>query len=152
MNNQDDNKLNPGEGNLISVRNLSKTFALGKNIEAPALRGVSFDVARGDFLSITGHSGSGKTTLLNLIGILDEPSGGEILINNKNIHKLKEKEKVNFRLKFVSFVFQFYNLINNYTALDNIAFPLRLQGRGYRESRDKAREIINFLGLAERAD
>jgi len=137
---------------LIAINNLSKEYELSKNIKTPALKNINLDIYKGEFLSITGHSGSGKTTLLNLIGLIDFPTSGEILVNNENIHKFKEKEKVEYRLKFAGFIFQFFNLLDNYTALENIIFQLRLQGYGRRKSKEKAKEILKFLGLETKAN
>ena len=139
------------ENVAISVNNLTKKFTT-EDYEQTILRNISFDIREGEFIAITGKSGAGKTTMLNLIGLLDEPTEGEILINGKNIFSFSEKEKVKFRLKSISFIFQFFNLVNNYTAIENIAFQLRLQGYSKRKSMKKSAEILQFLGLGERAN
>lgn len=136
---------------LISVRDIHKEFRMSKQLTIPALNGVSLDVFQGEFLAITGHSGSGKSTFLNLLGLLDDPTRGEIYFSGHEIHNFTEKQKVDFRLNAISFVFQFFNLIDNYTAFENINFQLLLQGYGGGEAKRKANEIIGFLGLTERA-
>ena len=136
---------------IISIKNLVKEYHVSKQNIVHALNGVSLDVFDGEFLAITGHSGSGKSTLLNVLGLLDNPSGGELYIGGNEIHNFTEKQKVQFRLKELSFVFQFFNLIENYTAFENISFQLQLQGYGGRESKRKTQEIIDFLGLTDRA-
>ena len=137
---------------LVSVRNLKKEYAPRGGVSVTALSGVSLDILTGEFVAITGHSGSGKSTLLHQIGLLDEPTSGSIFIAGKDVAAFSEAMRTDFRLRSLSFVFQFFNLIEHYTALENITFQLRLQGYGMRESDTKAREILSFLGLAERAD
>ncbi len=135
----------------MRLNSVHKEYRVSREVVVPALNGVSFDVHRGEFLAITGPSGSGKSTLLNILGILDEPTSGEIFFDGHEVHTFSEKERVAFRLKSISFVFQFFNLIENYTALENIMFQLQLQRYGFRESKKKAEEIIDFLGLKERS-
>ncbi len=137
---------------LVSVRNLKKEYAPRGGVPVIALAGVSLDILTGEFVAITGHSGSGKSTLLHQIGLLDEPTSGSIFIAGKDVAAFSEAMRTDFRLRSLSFVFQFFNLIEHYTALENITFQLRLQGYGMRESDSKAREILDFLGLAGRAD
>lgn len=137
---------------LVNVRNLYKEYHVSQKNVVHALNGVSFDIYEGEFLAITGHSGSGKSTLLNILGLLDSPSQGELFIENHEIHTFTEKQKVQFRLSELSFVFQFFNLIENYTAFENISFQLQLQGYGWFESKRKTQEIMDFLGLTDRAD
>lgn len=136
---------------LISLRNIHKEYRVSENVVVPALNGVSFDIYKGEFLAITGHSGSGKSTLLNILGILDDATSGEMYFAGHEVHTFSERERVAFRLKAISFVFQFFNLIENYTAIENIIFQLQLQRYGLRESKMKAQEIIDFLGLTDRA-
>lgn len=137
---------------LVSVRNLRKEYAPHGGVPVIALSGVNLDVLAGEFVVITGHSGSGKSTLLHQIGLLDEPTSGSLFIAGKDVAAFSEAMRTDFRLRSLSFVFQFFNLIEHYTALENITFQLRLQGYGMRESDAKAREILGFLGLSGRAD
>jgi len=136
---------------LISIRDVYKEYRMNKQLTIPALNGVSLDVYRGEFLAIIGHSGSGKSTFLNLLGLLDDPTRGEIYFAGHEINNFTEKQKVGFRLNAISFVFQFFNLIDNYTALENIKFQLLLQGNSGSEAKRKSNEIIDFLGLKDRA-
>jgi len=137
---------------IVSIRGVTKEYYPGKGIVIPALNSVDLDIAAGEFIAITGHSGSGKSTLLNLIGLIDTLTAGEIHINNHGIHTFSEAERVEFRLRFISIVFQFFNLIDNYTALENISFQLRLQGYSKEEATRKAMETLVFLGLENRAN
>jgi len=136
---------------IIKVRNLNKSYQLYKQ-EIPALVDINLDILKGEFVAIIGHSGSGKTTLLNLLGLIDNPTSGEIWINNQNTQNLSENEKVFFRLNFTGFIFQFFNLLENFSAIENIAFQLRLQGYNNHVSRERALEILKFLGLEEKAN
>ncbi|MGM0629226.1 MAG: ABC transporter ATP-binding protein [Patescibacteria group bacterium] len=137
---------------IIRVRGLSKAYDLGEEVAISALCGVDLDIYQSEFVSLTGHSGSGKTTLLNMIGLIDSPTEGEVIVQGQNIAQLKEKQKKQYHLNKISYVFQFYNLIYNYTARENIMFQLRLQGYSKNKSRKKADEAVDFLGLRDRAD
>lgn len=136
---------------LLSIQNVSRIYDEGRGSESRALSGVTFDIFPGEFLAITGTSGSGKSTLLNLIGLIDNPTSGSIFSQGKDLTKMNSREKQKFQLNFTSFIFQFFNLIDNYTAVENIMFPLRLQGRSRDESVKKSMEVLGFLGLTHRA-
>ena len=133
---------------LVKVDNVLKNYHLGKTI-VKAVRGVSFEIKKGDFLSIVGPSGSGKTTLLNLIGCLDVPSGGEIFINNKNIAHLSDNQATLLRLNTIGFIFQSFNLIPVLNIYENIEFPLLVQGVSKRIRKQKVDDIIEKVGLTE---
>jgi len=122
---------------------------MGK-VLVPALCGVSFDVEDGDFLTIFGPSGSGKSTLLHLLGGLDRPDEGEILIDGINILKLSESNLAELRLKKIGFVFQFFNLLPRLTALRNVELPLTIAGVPDKETLDRAKEMLKFVGLETR--
>jgi len=107
---------------IITVQNLHKSYLMGKEA-VPALRGVSIEVRRGEILCLMGPSGSGKTTLLNLLGGLDEPSRGHITIDGENVITMKEEQLAKLRLRKLGFVFQTFNLLNNFTAFENIEAP-----------------------------
>lgn len=141
---------NPYPSPLISLRNVSRTYTVG-SLSIPAVQNVSFDIAAGEFVAITGSSGSGKSTILNLIGLLDDPSSGTLFFDGKDTSTLNEYTKTKLRLEHLSFVFQFFNLIENYTALENISFQLELQGMPHTNATQKAFEVIRFLGLEHRA-
>jgi putative ABC transport system ATP-binding protein len=136
---------------MIEVRSVEKSYPSDSGAPpTPVLRGVSIVVKRGEFLALMGSSGSGKTTLLNLIGGLDAPDRGEILLAGKTLHTMDEDARSDFRLHSVGFVFQFFNLMPNLTVLENIALPMLLQGRSERDSRAAAADIAAEVGLAEK--
>lgn len=137
---------------LIKIRDVAKVYTSSDAAPVAALNGVNLEIYQGEFIAITGASGSGKSTLLNLLGLLDEPSSGDIEFNHQNIHMLSDQGKDLFRLKTISFVFQFFNLIDNYTAAENISFQLELQGTHHREARKKALEVLRYLHLETKAD
>ena len=133
--------------NLLEVNNLCKTYGKGETA-VEALKNVSFSVSKGEFVSIVGESGSGKSTLLNIIGGLDTPTSGELLIDGKNIYKMKDEELTIFRRRNIGFIFQSFNLIPELTVEQNIIFPLLLE---YKKT-DNAylEELLNTLSLTER--
>lgn len=135
---------------LVSARDIKKIYQVGK-VKAPALRGISLDVASGDFLAIVGPSGSGKTTLLNLVGALDVPTSGRITVLDKDLSKMSRRKRADLRLKFLGFVFQAYNLVPVLTALENVEFVLELQGVGAKRT-EQAMDVLEQLGLSEFAD
>lgn len=133
---------------LIQARNLEKTYKLG-NVEVRALTGVSFSIARGEFLAIMGASGSGKSTLMNLMGCLDQPTRGTYLLENVDIKALTSNELAEIRNRRIGFVFQNFNLLPRATALENVELPL-LYGR-VPNSRNAALEALAKVGLERRA-
>jgi len=135
---------------LIRVADVTKVYKTGK-VEEHALRGVDLSVDAGEFLSIVGPSGSGKTTLLNLVGALDVATSGTLHVLGKDLSELNRPQRADLRLRSIGFVFQAYNLVPILTALENVEFVLELQGVGS-ERRDRAREILDTLGLSEFAD
>lgn len=135
--------------NMITVRNLKKYYGSGDN-QVRALDEVSLYVARGEFVAIAGASGSGKTTLLNMIGGLDVPTEGEVIVDGVSLAGLREEQLAVFRRKKVGFIFQNYNLVPTLTVKENILFPLDLDGSAPRE--DYLKEIVGLLGLDERMD
>lgn len=136
---------------IIEIRSVEKSYPSESGAPpTPVLRGVSLSVQRGEFLALMGSSGSGKTTLLNLIGGLDAPDRGEILLAGKALHGMDDDARSDFRLRSVGFVFQFFNLMPNLTVLENIALPMLLQGRSERDSRDAAAAIAAEVGLGEK--
>jgi putative ABC transport system ATP-binding protein len=135
---------------VLSARQVAKVFRQGK-LEVPALRGVDLEVRAGEFLALVGPSGSGKTTFLNLVGALDVPTSGELIVLSRRIAELDRAERAELRLRSLGFVFQAYNLVPVLTALENVEFVLELQGAGA-ERRARAREVLEELGLSELAD
>lgn len=134
---------------ILEVEHLKKTYTtrLGSN-RVEALRDVNFNVEQGEFVAIMGESGSGKTTLLNLLATLDKPTGGQIRLNGKNLGDLKEKEIAAFRRENLGFVFQDFNLLDTFSLKDNIFLPLVLEGKHYREMKQKADPIVKKLGIS----
>ena len=136
---------------LIVVENLHKTYLLGTTAVA-ALRGVDLKIDKGDFVDIMGPSGSGKTTLLNLIGGLDTPTRGKIFLEGRNISMLNDNDLAEIRKERIGFVFQFYNLLPQMTALENVMVPLHFSGKlSKRGKRKKALDLLRLVGLEERA-
>jgi putative ABC transport system ATP-binding protein len=137
---------------IIQVDNVHKSYLMGKEA-VPALRGVTIDVPPGEMLCLMGPSGSGKTTLLNLLGGLDEPGRGHIIIEGQNIVSMKEERVARLRLEKMGFIFQTFNLLNNFTAFENVEAPMVLMGRGRRKARKaRARMLLEQVGLSDRMD
>lgn len=131
---------------VISVQDVFKIYKTGE-VEVRAVDGVSFTIKQGEFTAIIGPSGSGKTTLLNLIGGLDRPTRGSVIIRDTDLSTLSEDQLIDFRLMNIGFVFQSYNLIPVLTALENVAFIMQLQGRPANEYNHEAMEILKKVGL-----
>ena len=131
---------------MISVKDLYKTYLAGDS-EVKALRGVSLDIDRGEFISIAGPSGSGKTTMLNIIGCIDSADSGDITINGESVMDLKKDAQAAFRRDYLGFVFQSYNLIPVLTAFENVAFSLNLMGVDDAEAKDRTMAILKEVGL-----
>lgn len=132
------------ENTIIQLKNVCKTFQTNDFI-VKALDNVSFDIQEGELVVILGASGAGKTTLLNLLGGMDSPTSGEITVNKQHIENYTDKQLVLYRRNKIGFVFQFYNLISNLTALDNVQFA-----SSYVENSLDAKETLNKVGLKER--
>jgi len=136
---------------LIVVENLHKTYLLGTTAVA-ALRGVDLVIDKGNFIDIMGPSGSGKTTLLNLVGGLDTPTRGKIFLEGRNISMLNDNDLAEIRRESIGFVFQFYNLLPQMTALENVMVPLHFSGKlSKRGKRKKAMDLLSLVGLDERS-
>lgn len=115
-----------------------------------ALKGIDLKIAKGDFVSIMGPSGSGKSTMLHLIGVLDTQTKGTVLIKDTEVAKLSDEERTSFRLKEIGFVFQFYSLLPELTALENVLLPKMMSEKNHDDYRSSAKEILMSLGLGER--
>jgi putative ABC transport system ATP-binding protein len=136
---------------IVSVRDAVKNYKLGE-VEVPALRGVTLDVAAGDFISIAGPSGSGKTTLLNLIGCVDTPTSGTVEVAGKDTRKLSERELTDLRLHTIGFIFQSFNLVAVLTVFQNIELPLLLPRELSGPDRTKrVMDLLERVGLREYA-
>jgi putative ABC transport system ATP-binding protein len=136
---------------IVSVRNVSKDYMLGKTV-VPALRDVSLEVEQGEFLAIAGPSGSGKTTLLNLVGCVDTPTSGTVLVNGQDTAKLAERALTDLRLRTIGFIFQSFNLVSVLSVFQNVEFPLLLQGTLSKpERRGRVLDLLEAVGLGEHA-
>jgi putative ABC transport system ATP-binding protein len=136
-------------GSIISLVNVSKIYKLGKT-EVHALRGVSLDIDEGEFLSIAGPSGSGKTTLLNLVGCVDTPTAGCVIVGGKDTRDLSERALTSLRLHRLGFIFQTFNLLQVLSVFQNVEFPLLLQGKlGKRERAARVLALLEAVGLQE---
>ncbi len=129
---------------ILKVNNLSKKYGKGEN-EFLALKNINLSINKGEFVCITGKSGCGKSTLLHILSGLDSPTSGEIIINNQNIYKMKEKELTIFRRKNIGVIYQFYNLIPNLNVKENILLPVLLDKKDINSKR--LNELIKTLGL-----
>ncbi len=134
---------------LIELKNLKKTYKLGEQ-EVHALRDVSLKIRKGQFTSIMGPSGSGKSTMLHLIGGLDRPTSGSVLIDGKAIESLSDNALSEFRRRRLGFIFQFFNLLPTLSALENVALPLLLDGHSMAKVSAKAENLMEMMGLKER--
>lgn len=131
---------------MIQLEGITKSFG-----SLHVLKGIDLTINKGEVVSIVGPSGAGKTTLLQIMGTLDKPDSGRIVLNGTEVNRLKEKELSAFRNKEIGFVFQFHQLLPEFTALENVMIPALIQGVSASEAKKKAREMLDFLGLSERA-
>ncbi len=135
------------ENTLIDVRNVKKVYHVG-TVDVHALRGVDLQVASGDICSIIGRSGSGKSTMLNVLAGLEQVSGGEIVIAGKHLERMTQGELILFRQKRVGFIFQSFNLMPYYTALENVALPLSFSGVPLAQRTKRAKQMLDVVGLS----
>ena len=135
--------------NVVSLVDVVKTYIMGDN-EVHALRGVSFDIDQGEFVSIMGPSGSGKSTCMNMIGCLDRPTSGIVKINGRETAKMNEKELSVLRNQTIGFVFQQYHLISSMNVIENVMLPLKYQKVEKRLRYERAQEVLEAVGLVER--
>lgn len=131
---------------MIKVRNITKSFG-----DLQVLKGIDLDIAKGEVVSIVGPSGAGKTTLLQIMGTLDKADSGTIEIDGVDVSHLSQKELSHFRNQEIGFVFQFHQLLPEFTALENIMIPAFIAGTGKNEARKRAEELLTFMGLTDRA-
>ncbi|MCU6779725.1 ABC transporter ATP-binding protein [Phocaeicola fibrisolvens] len=130
---------------MIQLEGITKSFG-----SLQVLKGIDLEIAKGEVVSIVGPSGAGKTTLLQIMGTLDKPDSGRIVLNGTEVNRLKEKELSAFRNREIGFVFQFHQLLPEFTAVENVMMPALIQGKPMGTARKEALDILAFLGLSER--
>ena len=136
---------------VVDAKDLKKIYVMG-DVEVHALRGLSIQIARGEVVSIMGPSGSGTSTLMNMLGCLDRPTSGEYYLDGESVADLNDDQLADIRNRKVGFVFQSFNLLPRATALSNVELPLRYSSVSGRERRERAREALAAVGLADRMD
>ena len=133
-------------GNMIQTFNITKSFG-----ELQVLRGINLEIGDGEVVSIVGPSGAGKPTLLQIMGTLDKADSGQVVINGEDVSRLSEKKQAHFRNRHIGFVFQFHQLLPEFTALENVMIPAFIGGMGRKEARERAEELLSFMNLSARA-
>ena len=131
---------------MIDIQGITKSFG-----SLQVLKGIDLHIDKGEILSIVGPSGAGKTTLLQIIGTLDKPDDGQVCIDGVEVSRLKSNKLSDFRNRHIGFVFQFHQLLPEFTAIENIMIPALIAGTGKNEAREKAMQLLQFMGLEERA-
>ncbi len=131
---------------MIRINNITKSFG-----SLQVLKGIDLEIQTGEVVSIVGPSGAGKTTLLQIIGTLDKPDSGTVLIDDVDVTQLKGNKLSHFRNQKLGFVFQFHQLLPEFTAIENVMTPAFIAGKGQKEARQRAEELLQFMGLADRA-
>ena len=131
---------------MIDIKDITKSFG-----SLPVLKGIDLHIGKGEIVSIVGPSGAGKTTLLQIIGTLDKPDTGSIIVDGTDIGKLSKAKLSDFRNQHLGFVFQFHQLLPEFTALENIMIPAFIAGKGQKEAKERAMELLTFMGLQDRA-
>ena len=132
---------------MIHASNITKSFG-----SLQVLKGIDLDIQQGEVVSIVGPSGAGKITLLQILGTLEKPDGGSVLINGVDVTKLKDREMSRFRNLHLGFVFQFHQLLPEFTAMENVMIPALIARQSKKEARQRAEELLTFLGLKERLE
>ncbi|MCH9822578.1 ABC transporter ATP-binding protein [Salibacteraceae bacterium] len=134
---------------MIRTENLKRHFTVGKEL-VEALKGVDISIKKGEYVALMGTSGSGKSTLMNILGCLDTPSAGKYFLNNKDVSTMLENQLAEVRNKEIGFVFQSFNLLPRYSALDNVALPLIYSGTPKKERNELAEKVLSLVGLKDR--
>jgi putative ABC transport system ATP-binding protein len=136
-------------GSLIELKDIAKIYQMG-SMEVKALQSITLDIDENEYVALMGPSGSGKSTLMNIIGCLDTPSRGEYILNNTDVSRLQDNQLAEIRNKEIGFVFQTFNLLARYSALENVALPLIYAGIGKEEREERAIEVLKQVGLEDR--
>jgi lipoprotein-releasing system ATP-binding protein len=132
---------------MLEVRNIIKNYG-----SLQVLKGINLHIKKGEIVSIVGASGAGKSTLLQIVGTLDKPDEGEVIIGGSNLEQLNESELASFRNKNIGFIFQFHNLLPEFTAFENVCIPAYIGGKDKGATEERANELINILGLSSRVN
>ena len=132
---------------MIDIKGITKSFG-----SLQVLKGIDLHINKGEVVSIVGPSGAGKTTLLQIIGTLDRPDEGSVVVDGIDVSKLSQRKLSDFRNQHIGFVFQFHQLLPEFTALENIMIPAYIGGKGTSEAKKRALELLDFMGLADRAN
>jgi lipoprotein-releasing system ATP-binding protein len=130
---------------MLKAKNIQKSYG---NLHV--LKGVDLEIKKGEIVSIVGKSGAGKSTLLHILGTLDRPDNGTLLINDSDVFKLGQNQLAHFRNKNIGFIFQFHHLLPEFTALENVCIPAFINGKNESESEKRAKELLSYLGLSDR--
>lgn len=130
---------------MIEINGITKSFG-----SLQVLKGIDLNIGKGEVVSIVGPSGAGKTTLLQIIGTLDRPDSGSVVVDGINVGELSTDRLSDFRNQHIGFVFQFHQLLPEFTAMENVMIPAYIAGRNIREAKNRARELLGFMGLADR--
>jgi len=138
------------EGTVVETVDLCKVY--GEEVKVEALRDVNVSIGGGEFVSITGPSGSGKSTLLNMIGGLDRPSSGTVGIDGSDISELDDRGLARLRNRSIGFIFQFHNLLPEFTAIENVMIPQLIAGTGKKDAKERAEDLLEEIGLGHRLD
>ncbi|MFB3764728.1 MAG: ABC transporter ATP-binding protein [Methanotrichaceae archaeon] len=142
--------VNDRINNIITIKNLTKIYKGG--VDVIALNDINLEIKKGEFLSIVGPSGSGKSTLLNMIGLLDTPTSGQILLGDIDVTAADPNKRAMLRNRELGFVFQYHHLIPEFSALENVMIPMLIAGKSREEAREKAKELLVSVGLEDRMD
>lgn len=140
----------PSENKIVEIKNLSKVY--GNGVEVYALNSIDLTITKGEFMAIVGPSGSGKSTLLHIIGILDTPTAGTILIDGENVSDMSDDQRATVRNKKLGFVFQYHHLLPDFTALENVMMPMFIAGLEKKEAKEKATQLLSDVGLHDRME
>ena len=132
---------------MIEIKDIKKSFG-----SLQVLKGIDLKIEKGEIVSIVGPSGAGKTTLLQIMCTLDKPDSGMVVINGTDVTKLKDRDISRFRNQHLGFVFQFHQLLPEFTALENVMIPALIDNRSQKETKERAKELLDFLGLSDRAE
>lgn len=135
---------------MLQAQNISKDYSDGIRHDLHVLKDVSFSLGRAETAAIIGASGSGKTTLLNILGGLDEPTHGKVLLDELDVHQLSEKQRCTVRNEHFGFIYQFHHLLPEFTALENVAMPLLINGDKVAQAESRAQQVLNDVGLGKR--